>query len=80
MPNGPLIVAVDLRNPPKGGGYGRTHGPTHCFIYIDGILVQITEILALFEAFGMQHTLLGANSFFSKVSCRSEKCNFWFFF
>ena len=25
MPNGPLILAVDLRNPPKGGGYGQTH-------------------------------------------------------
>ena len=36
MPNWPLIPAVDLRNPPKGGGYGRTdHAPTHCFIYID---------------------------------------------
>ena len=32
-PDGPLILAVDLRNLPKGGGYGRTHGPTHCFIY-----------------------------------------------
>ena len=36
-PDGPLILAVDLRNTPKGGGYGRTHGPTHCFIYIDEI-------------------------------------------
>ena len=37
-PDGPLILAVDLRNTPKwggGGGYGRTDGPTHCFIYID---------------------------------------------
>ena len=25
MPNGPLILAVDLRNTPKGGGYGGTH-------------------------------------------------------
>ena len=36
MPNGPLILAVDLRNTPECSGYGRTHGPTHCFIYIDG--------------------------------------------
>ena len=35
MPDGPLIQAVDLRNTPEGSGYGRTHGPTHCFIYID---------------------------------------------
>ena len=34
-PDGPLILAVDLRNTPKGGGYGGTHAPTHCFIYID---------------------------------------------
>ena len=34
-PDGPLILAVDLRNTPKGGGYGRTDAPTHCFIYID---------------------------------------------
>ena len=45
-PDGPLILAVDLRNPPKGGGYGRTHGPTHCFIYID-----ITLFGLFFELF-----------------------------
>ena len=41
-PDGPLILAVDLRNTPKwggGGGYGRTDGPTHCFIYIDAFFV-----------------------------------------
>ena len=43
MPNGPLILAVDLRNPPKGGGYGRTHGPTHCFIYIDDEILDGKE-------------------------------------
>ena len=30
-PDGPIILAVDLRNTPEGGGYK----PTHCFIYID---------------------------------------------
>ena len=36
MPNGPLILAVDLRNPLKGVVTdGHTHAPTHCFIYID---------------------------------------------
>ena len=39
MPDGPLILAVDLRNTPKGGGYG----PTHCFIYIDGCNVAGEE-------------------------------------
>ena len=28
-PDGPLILAVDLRNTPTGGGYGRTDGRTH---------------------------------------------------
>ena len=37
-PDGPLILAVDLRNTPKGGGYGGSHAPTHCFIYIDTVL------------------------------------------
>ena len=30
-PDGPLILAVDLRNTPKGGGYKRTH--TLLYIY-----------------------------------------------
>ena len=33
-PDGPLILAVDLRNTPKGGGYGRTHARTHTLLYI----------------------------------------------
>ena len=30
-PDGPLILAVDLRNNPKGGGYGQTN--TLLYIY-----------------------------------------------
>ena len=31
-PDGPLNLAVDLRNTPKGGGYGRTHPHTALYI------------------------------------------------
>ena len=49
-PDGPLILAVDLRNTPKWGGVvtdGRTHGPTHCFIYIDDPIFRINYIYYL---------------------------------
>ena len=45
MPDGPLILAVDLRNTPKGGGYGRAH--TLLYIYYNNITnlmyLHITE-------------------------------------
>ena len=43
-PDGPLILAVDLINTPKGGGYGRTDAPTHCFIYIDDCYDNVSPI------------------------------------
>ena len=33
-PDGPLILAVDLRNTSKGGGYGRTHTLLYIYRYV----------------------------------------------
>ena len=39
-PDGPLILAVDLRNTPKGGGYGRTHTLLYIYRYDSCLSVE----------------------------------------
>ena len=47
-PDGPLILAVDLRNTPKGGGYGRTHRE-NIFEKFENIFEKFENIFEKFE-------------------------------
>ena len=42
-PDGPLILAVDLRNTPKGGAYGRTHTLLYIYRLLQYIYVKSIE-------------------------------------
>ena len=75
-PDGPLILAVDLRNIPKGGGYGRTHARTHTLLYIYRLYVwtnKYTFFLQFFVWFCGRVILFIGRGFRNPALCQSKK-------